>query len=333
MQLESDQSVFKLYGSEKKIYLAIHVDDGLLICDDAKEMNKLLNNLKEDFEITVTANPKTYLGLKLERNNEGIHVSQPSNAEKVVKKFINENCKSQATPMVKVMTNQDIKTEEYPYRETVGSLLYLSTKTTIDITYAVNHASRSLIHPSDQDVINVKRTLRYLKGTLDKGISYSAKKEKDGIHLEEYCDADFAGDEENRKSTSGFIILLGGGPVSWSSKKQTVVAQSTTEAEYVSAAHCCQEMKYIKNLIEEMMDEEVKMTLYINNQSTVKMIKPGQTTRKSKYIDVKYHFIVDELRKNWFNLKWCETKQHLADILTKPLNNPVFSTLRDKLMV
>lgn len=123
------------------------------------------------------------------------------------------------------------------------------------------------------------------------------------------------------------------GPIVWCSRKQTAVSNSTTEAEYVAAAHCCQEMMYIKNFLKELTEETVTMTLNVDNMSTVKMIKSGQATKKSKYINIKYHFIVDELRNGWFQLKWCESKKQLADILTKPLANPTFTHLKDQLMV
>ena len=138
-------------------------------------------------------------------------------------------------PIVKFISVPDCPDKTYPYSETIGSVLYLTTKTRIDMTFAVNYESRAMKNPNEQDVMNVKRTLQYLKGTTNDGIFYSSQKQE--LHLEAYSDSDYAGDLATRKSTTGFAIMYAGGPIAWCSRKQSSVALSTTEAEYIWLQH------------------------------------------------------------------------------------------------
>ncbi|UYV74968.1 hypothetical protein LAZ67_12001925, partial [Cordylochernes scorpioides] len=171
----------------------------------------------------------------------------------------------------------------FPYREAVGSLLYLANKIRPDVAYAVGYESRSMHEPTNQDIQNVKRTMRYLKQTKTYGLHYS--KQDEDMERIAYCDSDFAGDMKTRKSTSGYTILFGKGPISWSSRKQPIVALSTTEAEYIAAAECVKELIYIKALIEELTNETILAKLNIDNQSAMTLMKTGQMNRKTKHID------------------------------------------------
>lgn len=190
-------------------------------------------------------------------------------------------------------------------------MLYLFCKTRPDLSFAVNYESRSTENPKKKDYVNLKRTLRYLKGTVSTGIFYRNNPNEIGdeedLHLIAYCDSDFAGDidtrdredveEIRRKSTSGYVIFLFGSPISWSSRRQTIVAQSTMEAELIAACECTKELKYLVELLKELTGEEVKATLHIDNQSTINLIKAGRMKR-SRHIEVKYFFVKDEYYKN-----------------------------------
>lgn len=115
-------------------------------------------------------------------------------------------------------------------------------------------------------------------------------------------------------------------------KKQRIVALSTTEAEYISAADCCKELKYLKTLLEEITGKEVKADMYVDNQSAIQLVKSGQVSRKSKHIDIRYHFIAEQYKEGWFTIKYCPTNNQMADIFTKPLDKVKFVFFRDKLM-
>ena len=122
------------------------------------------------------------------------------------------------------------------------------------------------------------------------------------MKLEAFSDADYAGDVKDRKSVTGYVIMMSGGPISWCSRKQSIVALSTTEAEYIAAAECCKELKYLKTLIEELTGKRVEAELCVHNQSAIRLIECGQVTHRSKHIDVSCHFICEEFKEKLFSI-------------------------------
>lgn len=317
---------------DNSLILAIYVDDGLIIGQNRLIIDKLLSNLGKEFEISVFKNIKSFLGIEIQHNEGCLELKQSNYATHVVEVFNMENSKPVKTPM---MVNDDGTKEmnqSFPYRESVGSILYLASKTRPDLTYAVGYASRHLDKPSKQDVANVKRILRYVNATKNLGISYKINSSKDEEELIGYTDSDYAGDIETRKSTSGFVIMYCGGPISWSSKKQSITALSSTEAEYIAAAECCKEILHLKFLIEELSGKPVKATLNIDNQSTIQLIKNGIGNKRSKHIDVRYRFINEKVTEGLINIKYCSTDVQLADIFTKALGQNKFETHKSKLV-
>ncbi|XP_046389411.1 uncharacterized protein LOC124158260 [Ischnura elegans] len=165
IQLKTDPCIFKSQAGD--MFLAIHVDDGIIIGKEKEKIKKLLDKLRKFFEVTIDSEPKSYIGINIRKTAEGIMISQKNYAQLVLKRYGMENSKPTKTPIV-----ADNKVDEYPekeikfnYREAVGSLLYLSCKTRPDLSFAVNYESRSMENPQKQDYVNIKRTLRYLKGT------------------------------------------------------------------------------------------------------------------------------------------------------------------------
>lgn len=157
-----------------------------------------------------------------------------------------ENAKPANTPISpKGETKKENVRQTIPY-QAIGSLLYLTMKTRPYICYAVSYSSRHTQSFKSKDHLNVKRTFRYLQGTRGLGLVYG--EDTDTEKLVAYCDADYAGDPETRKSITGYVIKYCGRPVSWCSKKQPVVALLTTEAEYISATECCKELLYLKGV-------------------------------------------------------------------------------------
>lgn len=330
-QLKSDKCLFK--NSDGTMMLGIHVDDGILLGDNKESMMKLINNLKEDFEMTYTENPETFLGIEITKTKDSIHLKQRENAENIIETFNMTEAKISPTPLLEnneIKQNDEQTKEKFPYREAIGHLMYLSNKTRPDLTYAVNYESRSMENPNNKDLNNVKRTMRYLKGTLNSKIKYN--KDEKLTKLEAYCDADYAGDKETRKSTSGYIMMYCGGPVHWCTRKQPIVALSSCEAEYISAAECCKEILYIKGLIEELIETNITINLNIDNQSAIRLIENGVFNRRSKHIDVRYHFLHNLFVEDIMKISYCPTNLQLADILTKPLKTNKFSEFRDLIM-
>lgn len=328
VQLKTDQCVFMSKDQRKKFYIAFHVDDGIICSQDKKEMKLFIEKIKNHFEVTINEKPTTYLGIQIEQRQEGIFISQDRYVKRVIETFDMQDAKPTSTPISHQDGSQEYKNPKgiFLYQEAVGSLLYLSCKTRPDVSFAVSYESRFIKNPQQKDIVNIKRTMRYLKGTSSLGILYSNNPKKPNV-LEVFCDSDFAGDTKDRKSTTGYVIKFADGPIAWCSQKQKLVALSVTEAEYVSAAQCCREMKHVKNVIEELLGKKIEVALNIDNQSCIKMMKSGQLTRKSVYIDVKYHFIRDEMKQRWFNVDYCPTEENQADLFTKPLQPKQFEFL------
>jgi Reverse transcriptase (RNA-dependent DNA polymerase). len=212
-QLKTEQCVFKYAKSE--IFLAIHVDDGILI----SKMKKLLKQVNEKFEMTIIENPEVYVGMQLERRQEGIFIHQEKFANKIRAKYNMTDCKIMKTPLAPSSTEdkKEAKGVNFPYRKAVGSLLYFSSRTRPDLSFAVNFESRSIEHPERQDIVNIKKTFRYIQGTKKMGIRYS-KEEKQDSCLTAYVDSDFAGCTTSRRSTTGFAIMYNGSPIAWKSR-------------------------------------------------------------------------------------------------------------------
>lgn len=229
--------------------------------------------------------------------------------------------------MISYDRNEENKREgKFPYREAVGSLLYLSNKTRPDIAYSVSYSSRNMENPSTMDIKNMKHIMRYLGPTKGDGIVYTRRTEDDDglLQVIGYSDSDFAGDTVTRKSTTGFVIYFCGGPISWCSRKQPIVALSSTEAEYIAAADCVKELLFIKALLNELVSNEISVTLKMDNQSAMTIIKNCQFNRRSKHIDVRFHFINEKVKEGLLKIDYLCTEEMIADTLTKPLNNSKF---------
>lgn len=178
-QLKTDQCLFK--DSKNELYLAIHVDDGLIMGKDPDKLKNLLEKLEENFEMTTNKNPSVYIGMEITRKSEGIYVTQTNYANQVLNNFNMINCKPVSTPIVHEERTTEVESGkfDFPYREAVGSLLYLTNKTRPDMSFAVNFESRFMENPEKKDIQNIKRTLRYLKGTVNKGIFFPSTQSKE----------------------------------------------------------------------------------------------------------------------------------------------------------
>ncbi|KAK8950986.1 hypothetical protein KSP39_PZI004235 [Platanthera zijinensis] len=246
-----------------------------------------------------------------------------------------ELCNPVVTPM-STTTKLSSKIEEEgidreKYRSLIGSLMYL-TNTRPDIENAVNIAARFVSNPSKEHFDAAKRILRYLQGTKDFCILY--KSHQSNI-LTGFTDSDWAGDNDERKSTRGFLFLIRTGPISWSSRKQRTVALSTTEAEYVALNNAVCEAIWLIRLKNEVKGDrggrkEIP-TIHCDNSSAIALSKNPVYHNRSKHIDIKHHFIRELLVKKEIEVEFIPTGRQLADLMTKPLARDRFVYLRKKI--
>ena len=321
------------YTDDRSMLLAIYVDDGIAAAKNKKLLDKLTSYLKEFLELT-TMECNSYLGFQVrrDRKNRTIDLSQSHYVDKILDKYKMSNCNAISTP--EEVGNPDLSlkpklTPEYPFKEIIGALIYLTTCTRPDIAHAVNIASRTS-EPTQAHWKLVKRILRYLKGTRNLGLRFRWEKFPE---LVGYSDADYANDVKTRRSTTGFCIIYGGGPVAWRCQRQSIVSLSTTEAEYISGCELVKEILPIREILIEIGQIEDKPArIFIDNQSAVNIAKNDGGTQRTKHIDVRKKWLNEQLTSRKITVEHVPGKDQAADILTKPLNKTKFQLNRAMLM-
>ncbi|XP_055589903.1 uncharacterized protein LOC129742083 [Uranotaenia lowii] len=215
---------------------------------------------------------------------------------------------------------EDVKSELLPnnddYRSLVGSLLYISVNARPDIAAATAILGRKVNHPTEADWVAAKRVIRYLRGTIDRKLVFDGSP----LVLTGYSDADWAGNHASRKSTSGFVFMMGGAAISWRSRQQSIVALSSMESEYVSLSEAAQETVWLRRLLTDLgLSQKQPTTLYEDNQSCIAFVRSERVNKRSKHIETKEAFVKDLCAKGVIRLQYLCTEDMLADSLTKPL--------------
>ncbi|XP_071053569.1 uncharacterized protein [Onthophagus taurus] len=218
----------------------------------------------------------------------------------------------------------EVKNEEimkkYPYQNLIGSLMYASLGTRSDITFSVNFLSQFNTNSNESHWIAAKRVLRYLKGTINLELTYRIS----GKEMECYTNADWGSSIDYRRSYTGYLFKMANAAISGETKKQRTGALSSTEAEYMSLTEAAKEALYEKKfLLDLQFNSKKPIVLYNDNQSCQKLAKNNVYHSTTKHIDIKYHFIRKVLEDNVINLKYCQTEEMIADVLTKPLPKPI----------
>ncbi|GJU41390.1 putative ribonuclease H-like domain-containing protein [Tanacetum coccineum] len=257
-----------------------------------------------------------FLGLQVKQQEDGIFISQDKYVAEILKKFDFMNVKTTSTP---IETQRPLTKDEeaadvdvHLYRSMIGSLMYLTTSRP-DIMFAVCNCSRFQVTPKTSHLNAVKRIFRYLKGKPKLGLWYPRVSPFD---LEAYSDSDYAGANLDRKSTTGGCQFLGRRLISWQCKKQTIVATSTTEAEYVAAASCCGQVLWIQNQMLDYGFNFMNTKIHIDNESTICIVKNPVFHSKTKHIEIRHHFIRDAFEKKLIQVLNIHTDNNVADLLT-----------------
>ena len=335
---EADPCVFVSNDNNEQLILVIYVDDGAIASTSLKRIEELLQYLEKNLEIT-TGDLKMFLGIEIEYLSDGsILAHQQQYIKKVIQRFRGEIGNPVRIPADSYTNLTHFDKEEgrkagnVPYREAIGSLMFLAMVTRPDIAFIVGALSRYTEDPRRAHWNGIRRIIKYLKGTVDYGLIYNSESECSKLSV--FSDADFAGDEITRRSTSGYAIKLGKNLISWGSRRQSTVALSTTESEYIAPCAAVQEMVWAKRLVEGLVGKIIeKPELYVDNQSAIKLIQNPQYHCRTKHIDIKYKFVREKYQRKFFNLEYINTKDQQADIFTKPLDNAKFESFRNKINV
>ncbi|WJZ81635.1 hypothetical protein VitviT2T_001468 [Vitis vinifera] len=316
----------------KLAIIIIYVDDIILTGDHEEKIDLLKKLLTKEFEIKDLGNLKYFLGMEIARSKKGIAVSQ----RKYVLDLLNETgmlgCKPTETPM-----DTTIKLEESDgsapvdkgrYQRLVGKLIYLS-HTRPDIGFSVSVVSQFMNNPTEKRMTAVIRILRYLKMTPGKGLFFQRTTKKE---IEIFSDADWAGSVTDRRSTSGYCSFVWGNLVTWRSKKQSVVARSSAEAEFRAMAQGICEGIWLNRLLEELrVPLKHPMVLYCDNQAAISIAKNPVHHDRTKHVEIDRHFIKEKIEEGVFKVSYTPTNCQTADILTKALARGNFENLTEKL--
>lgn len=326
---ESDACVFVSHTNGNILILAVYVDDGFVVGTDKGSIEMVMEHLQREFEIRVM-DANCFLGFQIDQHDDGsIFMHQTAYANKVLQKFRMDDCVPVCIPSDpnQVLNKfDDSGASNFPYRHLVGSLMYLAIATRPDISYAIGNVSRYMENPTVAHEKALKRILKYIAGTKSHGILF---KHNGNHQLCGYSDADYAGDVDTRKSTSGYIFRFNDSTISWRSSLQKCVSISTTESEYVSASEAVKELVWLKRLYEELLPNQRDETLfYMDNMSAIRLVKNPEFHRRTKHIDVRYHFIREKFNDDLFKLEHISTDEMIADIFTKALPKIRFEYLR-----
>ena len=332
----------------KDIMLVQYVDDIGIAATSQEVIDQFVADLrKEGLALTQEESFAEFLGIKFDNKPDGsINMTQKGLIQKVLETAKMTDCNPNATPTLATALGADKDgkpmTESWNYRAVIGMLLYLSTNTRPDISFAVSQVARFSAAPKHSHASAVKMILRYLKKTQDKGTLVHPS---DKLRLDLYVDADFAGlfkreaddDSNSVRSRTGYVILLSGWPIVWKSQLQTHLSQSTLEAEYSALSHSLKTLLPLKWQTEEIISNinsvdlehtKIHATVFEDNQSAYFLATNQRITSRTKYFLVKWHWFWDKYNEGHFTVVKCPTDEQLADFLTKPLSRDKFQTNR-----
>jgi hypothetical protein len=328
---KADSNLYFKVMNDELVILLLYVDD-LFLTGEENLITECKKRLASEYEMKDLGLMHYFLGLEVWQSLERIFLNQGKYAVEILKRFYMLECKPMNTPMeTKLKLLVDTSSELIDAtlnKHIIGSLMYL-TNTRPDICFVVNTLSQFLVEPRHIHLVVAKHVMRYLKGTLDCGLSY------DGDHdftLSGYIDSDWARSVSDRKSTSECCFSLGSTMISWQSRKQSNIALSTAEVEYIAACSANCEAIWLRKLLTDLFDLEMEAnTILCDNQSCIKMTENPVFHDKSKHIEIRYHYIRDMVQRGAIKLQYVSTDEQVADVLTKPLFHVNFEHFRDKL--
>jgi len=326
--IPADQAVFQ--NPITKAIIVTHIDDLLIFSINLEKINKLKSKLAESLEITDLGDAKFFLGIEIcrDRDKKSITLSQTKYTTDIIRKFEKGDLKPVTTPTQLGIRLEKSATQASAenisrYQSEIGSLIYLSTKTRPDITFAVGLAARFMSNPNETHFIALNRIWKYLNGTIQFSLTYQSEPK-----LLSYSDSDWGGDHVTRKSTTGYIFLFGNSsPISWASKGQKTVALSSCEAEYMALKETVKELLWLKSLFSQIqcLNSYEAKKLFTDSQSAIELAKNPEHHQKTKHIDIQYHFVRENVQNKNVDLIHVPTKLQLADFLTKGLSSEKFA--------
>lgn len=324
-----DECLYYMNVANDLLLVCLYVDDILIGHPDESQVIRLMAALNIKYQVKNLGAPSQFLGMHIERpNDDEFLISQSAYIQEALYRFAMLPVRPTPTPMVPhtrldtltsaASDDEVAEMRKVPYRQVVGSLLYLARVSRPDIGFTVNQLARHCSSPRKQAWDAAKFLMRYLGGSQK--LKLQIKPNKEGLALA--TDADFANDLEDRRSVSGYVITLFGAPIAWGSTKQSVIAQSSTAAEFIAANDGLLQAEWMKLTIDEILhdiEKPIKLTMFIDNLSTIHRIKKEGSSNSQKAVDIRFHALKDAWRHGGMAIEYISTKENPADIMTKAL--------------
>jgi len=322
--LNTDHCIYIRASSNEYTVIAVYVDDLIVMSNKEGWINDIVVKLKDDFKIKEIGELKYCLGIEISRNRvkKTLYMKQTGYIEKIAKRFGLQDCKPVSTPadsntiLVK-MTEDEEFIDKFPYRELIGSIMYAMIATRPDVANALGNVAKYSGKYNQSHWNATKRILKYMICTKDYGIKFNGNASST---LYGYADANWGADIDTRRSTTGYLFILNGGLISWKSQRQRTVATSSTESEYMALFAATQESIWLRGLLKGFKHlKEGPTMIFQDNQGCIALARNPVYHSRTKHIDIKYHFIRDQLLLKTIDTKYVKTEDMLADILTKDL--------------
>jgi Reverse transcriptase (RNA-dependent DNA polymerase) len=337
-RLDSDYGLYvrKVGGTGViDLILTVYVDD-LLLMGLPNKCAAVYAQLRTEFEMVALGPVKYLLGVEviIDFRRQTVFYSQATYATTVLKRFHVLGCNPVATPEseTRLSVPKQKNNAPMPYRELVGALQYLVSHSRPDVAHAVRALSQKTSDFTWEDYCKGLRVLRYLQGTVHYGVLFKVRHNQ-AWNLTVFTDSDHARDPIDRKSISGYVSQIDGNSVAWGSHKQSIVAQSTMEAEYIACNEGVRDLMWVQSLCQELKQEcDVPLLRSDNTASIFLMQRPGKHN-KSKHIEIKYHYVRHFVEQDQLLVEHCRSDTNTADIFTKPLGRTKFEKFRQQLGV
>ncbi|OWZ08870.1 polyprotein [Phytophthora megakarya] len=339
-QCLSDQGLCVRDSRHGPVFIVLYVDDLLVGCADATEADRIEASLSAHFKVKALGDTRFILGMEVVYNHlEGrLLLNQSQFIDKMLRNFGQLEAYPVRNPNVpgqdlhSVTTSKSLRLNQ-PYQELIGSLLYVANGTRPDICISTSILSQFLENPSEIHWRAGIRVLKFLKGTISMGLRFQRTQQPIGTIIG-FSDANWGGDSASRRSTSGVLMKISGGPVIFKSKKQSSVALSTAEAEYMALALATQEIMWLRQLLAEMGFKQLPSTsIFVDNKAAISIATNQGSVSRAKHIDLRLHFIRDHVARADIALQHVPSLHHVpsdsqeADFLTKTLPTPQFTKL------
>jgi histone deacetylase 1/2 len=333
-QSTADPALFLRPGS----WLLLWVDDQLMIGPDLDLLQSIIVLLNAQFELTDMGAAQFYVNVAISISPGRVALSQQRYITDLIRRFpLPPQISSRPATVPGIVRRKDLSMalkQPFPlYASLIGALLYLAVWTRPDISNSTQKLTRSLATPTQEDLVAAYRILNYLSHTQDLAIVYTADASP---AVEAFCDSDYASDPNSvppRRSTSGAVVLMAGGPILWASKTQASVAASTCEAEYMASNVAAKDGLWLRHLLPELgIPNMGPFLIQCDNEACISLIKNPQCTSKAKHIDIIHHFVRERVSSNELAFEFVAGADNVADLFTKPLELGVFLRHRARLL-